>query len=536
LQVGVTLVDLPGVGIAQDSYRKITKEFVRDKARAIVLVVDRAGPTQDAVELLRTSGYWDRLVGATDDPDSDPSNLIIAVTKVDDVAEETWRNSPPQGRPRKREIYEKLVTEFETRMRSQVRQQLLLFGSTTNPLVQEARAQARERLLENLQIHPVSAPEYRKIILDDEDDRPFLKTQEDTGVLKLRQNLEQLALDDQKMRALQLSEVLLRFQSSLASAFRLIRSRFEDTESISRETERIAKALEDAAEPKRRERHLRVGAFREFLEETVQSRIRELVLEARQVAQDEINDYLKSLQNTHWATLRAAVRRGGTYVGSRAINLPIDIADRFQEPLAAVWSQSLLKDIRKRTSELASDISRMVEELCSWAAAQKFETDSRLLADQKGRIADRVAVMKQVGKEAVDELRQTVKQRLTEVIQTPIRKSCQGFVTKGDDIGPGVKKRVLELFQTLAKEATAAAQAPATKVLQQNFAKVRGEINEAFESWGDPIQETVDVILKRRSEALVGLNIEQRQRALAEIDGYLATLNSLAREACPIPS
>jgi GTP-binding protein EngB required for normal cell division len=529
LGAGVTLVDLPGVGIAQDSYRKVTKEFVRDKARAIVLVVDRAGPTQDAVELLRTSGYWDRLVGATDDPDSDPSCLIIAVTKVDDVAEEAWRNAPPQGRPRKREIYEQFVSEFETRMRGQVRQQLLLFGNTTNQLVQEARAQARDRLLENLQIHPVSAPEYRKIILDDEEDRPFLKSEDDTGVPKLRQSLEQLALDDQIVREQQLSEVLQRFQNTLASAFRLVRSRFEDTESVSRETERIAKALEDAATPKREERHLRVGAFREFLEATVQSRIRELVLEARQVAQDEVGDYLRSMRNAHWATLRAAVRRGGAYVGTRAINLPIDIADRFQEPLAAVWSQRLLKDIRKRTGELASDMSRMVEEVCSSAAADAtLQTDASLLEDQKARIADRVAVMKQVGKEAVEELRQSVKQRLTEVIQVPIRKACQGFVTKGDDIGPGVKQRILDLFETLAKEATTAAQAPATRVLQQNFSKVRGEINEAFESWGDPIQETVDIILKRRSEALLALNAEQRQRALDEIDRHIVTLNSLS--------
>ncbi|TGN73462.1 hypothetical protein EOW77_0034760 [Bradyrhizobium yuanmingense] len=527
LEAGVTLVDLPGVGIAQDSYRKITKEFVRDKARAIVLVVDRAGPTQDAVELLRTSGYWDRLVGATDDPDSDPSSLIIAVTKVDDVAEEAWRNTPQQGRPRKREIYEQLVSEFEFRMKGQVREQLSLFGSTTNKLVQEARTQARDRLLENLQIHPVSAPEYRKLILDDEEDRPFLKNEDETGVPKLRQSLERLAIDDQMVRERQLSETLQRFQNTLASAFRLVRSQFEDTESISRETERIAKALEEAAAPKREERHLRVGAFREFLEATVQSRIRELVLEARQVAQDEITDYLRSLRNVHWATLRAAVRRGGTYAGTRAINLPIDIADRFQEPLAAVWSQRLLKDVRKRTGELAADMSRIVEELCLAAVADtNIQTDASLLEDQKARIADRVAVMKQVGKEAVDELRQTVKQRLTDVIQAPIRKACQGFVTKGDDIGTGVKQRILDLFETLAKEATAAAQTPANRVLQQNFTKVRGEINEAFESWGDPIQETVDIILKRRSDALQALNIDQRQRALEEIDRHIVALNS----------
>jgi len=165
LKSGIVLVDLPGVGIAQDSYRNITKQYVRDKARAVVLVVDRAGPTQESVELLRTSGYWDRLVGATDDPDSDPSIIIIAVTKVDDVAAEHWLNFAKEDRPKKRVVYDELVVEFKSRMRDQIRDQLLQFGSTTHEIVSEARNKARTRLLDTLEIHPVSAPEYRKIVL-----------------------------------------------------------------------------------------------------------------------------------------------------------------------------------------------------------------------------------------------------------------------------------------------------------------------------------------------------------------------------------
>ena len=59
LKSGVVLVDLPGFGIAQDSYRDVTKSYVRDKARAVIVTVDRAGPTESTMELLRTSGYWE---------------------------------------------------------------------------------------------------------------------------------------------------------------------------------------------------------------------------------------------------------------------------------------------------------------------------------------------------------------------------------------------------------------------------------------------------------------------------------------------
>jgi len=36
LKAGVVLVDLPGVGIAQDAYREVTSSYVRDKARAVI--------------------------------------------------------------------------------------------------------------------------------------------------------------------------------------------------------------------------------------------------------------------------------------------------------------------------------------------------------------------------------------------------------------------------------------------------------------------------------------------------------------------
>jgi len=521
LQSGIILVDLPGVGIAQDSYRQITKNYVRDRARAIVLVVDRAGPTQDSVELLRTSGYWDRLVGATDDPDSDPADMIIAVTKVDDVTTEHWRNLGTENRPKKSAVYADLVQQFKTKMRVQIGDQLQRFGSTSNEIVNDARTQARTRLLDSLEIHPVSAPEFRKILLDDEEDKPFLKDIFESGIPGLGDSLEILAAREIASRERQIEEVFRRFCGGIISAFKLCKSRLEIADPVTHETERIARELEDVARPKREERHLRVGAFREFLEGTARTKIRELVLEARQVAQEEIQDYLSSLRDAHWATLRAAVRRGGAFVGRRAINLPVDIADRFQEPLAAVWSQKLLKDIRKRTSELAADMSRMVVDICNWAEATDAGVKTELLEDQKKRIADRVAVMKEVGKEAVDELREVVKGRLSTVTQKPIRDACKTFVTQGDDIGPGVKRRILELFDSLAKECATAAQRPAIEVLTQNFEKVRVEINDAFGSWGDPIQETIDIIVKRRTERLKGLDQEERTRTLHEIEALL---------------
>ena len=102
LHHGVTLVDLPGVGIAQDVYRQITQNYIRAYARAVILTVDRAGLTNETIELLRSSGYWDRIIGAIDDPASDQCSLFIAVTKVDDVASQDWRDWSATPKPKRK--------------------------------------------------------------------------------------------------------------------------------------------------------------------------------------------------------------------------------------------------------------------------------------------------------------------------------------------------------------------------------------------------------------------------------------------------
>jgi hypothetical protein len=75
---GVTLVDLPGVGISGDVYREITRKWIREKAEAVVLVVDHRGITEAVAELLRKSEFLNRLLYSAEDPTSDPV-LMVAI-------------------------------------------------------------------------------------------------------------------------------------------------------------------------------------------------------------------------------------------------------------------------------------------------------------------------------------------------------------------------------------------------------------------------------------------------------------------------
>jgi GTP-binding protein EngB required for normal cell division len=527
LRSGVVLVDLPGVGIAQDTYRDVTKAYVREKARAVIVTVDRAGPTESTVDLLRTSGYWERLVGAADDPASDRCAMLIAVTRVDDVAQSEFNDviaslEPGAPRPKKREVFARLVEEFKPRMRAQISEQLCKIGESANQAVNTAREQARANILESLEIHPVSAPELRKILVDDEDDRPFLTDPTQTGIPQFQESLARLAQSERESRAAQIEEVRSRLVTSLRSEIGVIHASWKQQDRAAEEAERVEEALRPILQAKKEEYRARAAAFRNFLEETVQAKIEALVLEAREVAEKEVGEYLWQLRGAHWATLRAAVRRGGTFFGSRDINLPDDITGYFQEPLAAVWGQKLLRDIRKRTNELSEDTVQMVQELCDWANEHGgASVNKHLLQNQQARVVALADQMKAVGKEAVDELREKVKNELTSKIRTPIKTACQKFVNDGDDIGPGVKYRILELFEKLARSATTAARDPAIKILQENAASVRRDIQTELKKGGDPLTDTADLIVEGHEARTRRSDAQRRGAILKEIAAIL---------------
>lgn len=508
LASGVVFVDLPGIGVASDAHAEVTRQYIAEDARAVVLVVDRAGLTEAAVGLLRSSGYWARLMASADDPEQDPCDLVVAVTKIDDVADQHWaqtRDLPRDQRPTKNAILLETISQVEEQIRVQAREQLAaLDDAQASDAINEARASARQRLLENMQVFPVSAPEFRRLMeRDDEDPARIAKAVSDTRIPEIRSAFGELGSRLRHRRLAAINSVCERLLRGMHFSLLQLRVKWEEEGRSKDEVERLTLLLEDVLTPLRLELANRRGSFREFLTETGRSRIAELVAEAREEAARDTRRWVRSLREVHWATLRAAVKRGGTFAGSRHLDLPADIADMFQEPISGVWGVKLLREIRKRTAEHASDQAGLVRQVADWAREQGERVDSRLISGLEQRIQDEADQLREVGTEATDELRKAVKQELHRRISGPIRKKCEDFVGRGGHQGPGTKSRILELFDELAEEATQSASVPARKILQDRFDEVKKQIDEAFKAWQDPLDAARDQLLqsqKRRAE------------------------------------
>ena len=267
--------------------------------------------------------------------------------------------------------------------------------------------------------------------------------------------------------------------------------------------------------PLQREFDTRRGGFRNFLRKTIPSQIEAKVETASTKARKSIHGDLKKLRDAHWKTLQAAVRKEGTFYGSRHINLPHDFALRFEEPVAEVWSREVLVEVRRETREFAEYQSGAVTQVLEWAREQGIRRTTRLLEALVESVKQHRQQVNAVGKEAVDDLREKVRTELIKKIEGPIRRKCQKFVSDEKHVGTGVKLRILDLFEQLAEEVVEAASTPAVALLVERFKEVDKEILTAFGDHSEPLNEAADALIQRQEKSLKSEDAQADKLAVA---------------------
>lgn len=515
LREGVTLVDLPGVGIVRDAHKDVTRRWIREKARALVLVVDHRGLTESVAEALKQSEFLNSLLYSADEPMDDPI-LMVAVTRIDDVAEDRYRQDETRSK-RKYEYFLEVTEEAKTRLRGEVQRYLEETWLNDTEAVTDARMQVVRNLLGKLEVHPLSAPEYAKLMAEDEYDMPFLRDHEQTGVPGFARSLIALAKDRRATASQRLKEQSALLHERITVALRLIQAQWETENRAEEEAAHLREDLGLFMQPLRIELGVRQGAYRTFLKKGAPQRIEDLVVAARHKASTEIYRYLKKVGTSHWATLRASVRRGGRYSGASDINLPTEFALRFEEPVAEVWGKDILKDIRKETKDYAQDCVALVEKVTEWALAQGARVQPKVVEAQRDAIRADAKKLENVGREMVKEIRDEAKARLIDAIEKPIKKACEDFVRQNLDVGPGVRRRILELYESLPDEVTKAAEKPAKRILLKLFKGVEKEILDTLDGHQNPLDSVAEAIVSSQQKYLKRSDAQMKKRVLEEL-------------------
>lgn len=521
LREGLELVDLPGLGIANDSYRAVTDRWIRGDAQVVVLVVDHRGVRESDAELLRSSGFLTRLLHSADDPSADPMQLVIAVVKTDEIAEERRINDKSKKkRVHLAEVREKCLEV----VRSQIRDRLQEAWSLTGEKLGDAKQTVVSRVVDSLQIYPLSAMQYRKLMDDDEDDPAFIRNAVESGVPDIADGLTLLARQQQQETHERFAEAIDLMEERLKSTLEVVKARWEEGARAKGEADELRRQLTDFLLPLREEFRVRQGQFRSFLKETLPAQIERLIADARIESAKEVRAYLRTLRNAHWATLRAAVKRGGTFDGARHIDLPRDFAQTFEEPIAEVWGKKVLKEVRGKTKEFAGDCMDAVQQVVFWSREQGGRVRPKLVEAQRDAIDTDAKQLASIGREKVNELRDTVKKRLVKEIEVPIRRKCKAFVDANSHVGAGVKNRILELFDQLADDAIEAAVPPARNVLLDNYQAVEREIRAVFERHQDPLDASATAIVSSHEDYVKRSDAQKRRRVLESIEEILIDL------------
>jgi vacuolar-type H+-ATPase subunit H len=516
---GITLVDLPGVGVMRDVNRDITRYWIRKKANALVVLVDHRGLHESVAEALRQSEFLNSLLYSADEPDDDPV-VMVAVTRIDDIANERYRQDKSK---KKSQHFLEVAEEARQKIRHEMQRSLEAIWLAGDD-IPEARRKVVENLLDRLQVHALSAPEYVRLLTDDEDDRSFLKSVDQSGVPRFIESLTTMVAERQVKanRRLEIQRAL--FVDSVSATLRVIQGLWESGSRAVEEAEKLKKELDFFLAPLRKEHHVRQGAYRTFLKKTVPQRIDDLVETASVKSSVQIYRYLEKLGSAHWATLRASVKRGGRYSGASDINLPTEFALRFEEPVAEVWGKEILKDIRKETKDYAGDSVALVEQVAEWALKQGARVQPKIVEAQRDYIRADAKRLESVGHEMVKEMRDEAKAQLINQIEGPIKRKCDDFVRRNLHVGSGVKQRILGLYRNLAEEVTKAAKDPATKILQHLFKEVEKEILDAFKERENPLEAVAEAIVSSQESYIKRGDAQKRGHVLEDLASVLHSM------------
>ena len=513
LESGITLVDLPGLGVIGDPRPEITRKFIRESAKALVLVVDHRGVTEPVARLLRESEFLTRLLHTSDEPEGNPV-LLIAITKVDDIARTRRLNDKSRSFA---DHFASVCAEMVPFIRNQLRNELEALWNDDGQL-HRAKQEVIDRLLDTLRVHPVSAVEFEALVSDD---GARLKNVGETNIPAIATSLGEIRTIQEQERTRRVEAYFQSVRDGVVSEITLVEAQWSDETRVAEEIEQLRKDLEAFMMPLRTKFATLQGQYREFLRQTAPQRIADLVKSGKERSRNQIGKYLRRLGTAHWATLRASVRKGGRFSGATDVNLQQEFALRCEEPLAEAWGQEILKDIRRRTNEYADQCYELVEETAEWARAQGARVQQSVVEAQKQSIKIDAARLKTVGREMIKEVREKNSTDLINAIDGPIRIKCKRFVEDNWDVGPGVKNRILALFEQLADEIPDAAEKPALRILTRFFGEVEQEILQTLQEHQNPLEAMAEAIVASQEQYRLRSDAQKRKPILEQAAALL---------------
>jgi hypothetical protein len=511
LASGATLVDLPGVGIANDDYQTVTRHHVKS-SRAIGIVVDRAGIDAASAELLHETGFLSSLLLESGDEVPEPVHLFIAVVKLDMTADDRCNDAMNEGLEVSwQACFDEARGEAIVMLKNQLGHELAKLVDDAGAAVRPAMRAIVDRLLGVVEVFPVAATEYKKF---HRGNHPRITDPGQSYIPQLGEAIAGAARQRAERMSTAFAGDLATFRTSLGAAVSVLEARVHEDTRADAEVRALREDFERFSAPLGKELVARKAAFREFLKQAVPAEIQAAVMEATDEVQEQLRRHLLKYRGYPWQTLRATIRRGGAFVGARTVDLPMELTLKFEDPITLLWSKTILSNLRRRTRDLANDNVRIGDQVVAWTRAQSGpRVPPRIAELLEDDLRTDVSQLASVGKDAIEELKERVKHTLFEVSQRRIRQACEEFVNNQQDVGLGVKQRMHEFFESeLPARLIKATRPAALKVLTDSYDAVQAEVVDALKTLVDPVARANELVVERHASAILKRNQDERER------------------------
>lgn len=529
-ETGLELVDLPGVGGSRDSYVSVTEKFIREGAQAIILVVDRAGLRKDSRDLLEQSGFLQRLMHSADKPSADPLLLFVVATKIDESADAELREKESLGQEcDAQKTLSNLRELMQATLRKQLQEEFEALANTSTGSARTAVGRVIESVMGRASFHAVASTEYISVVTSSKVSPPrFISEVAQSGIPEVKEQIYLAVREFQEKKTQALADTLFQMQKHLALWCNTVTQQYATARYAQPSIERFRRTLHDHLEPLIREVNARQGSFREFVTEGLSQTLDTVLAKAARAATEDIRRYLGTLSGMHWASLRAAVRKGGTHHGVNSIELPRVFSNHLESQIVPLWQIDVLAKLSKRINELADDLASIVKEMGLWAKRQDLPEGGAAADTLAEQMRGDIEQLRALVENSSDELRDRVRKMLYLKLREPIASNCQKFVRDGHDVGRGTKVRILDFFDKLVPPGLDSACANARHLLNGSLGMVREEayarlkpynkISHMIETYILPdFSESQREEIKKRSKEVEAST--QRVRSAAELSG-----------------
>jgi GTP-binding protein EngB required for normal cell division len=268
LDSGLQFVDLPGTGIASDTFRERAREWMTEHARAVLVVVDHRGVDESVAQILHESNFLNSLLYYSDDMPQERPILMAAITKLDDIARSEYSNADREQRMPMVEYFKQAGEKARQVVRNGIQEQLekaSLGGAQRGDEgvgISPAKSEAMAGLIARMEIFPVAATDYRDLSMRDEEVSTTLKRLEDTNIPQLKQYLKNFSGQLRRDREQQLLSAAVGLHDRVTLALKVQQESWAGRAMERGVEQRLGEKLRVFLEPLRADFHRRQGQMR----------------------------------------------------------------------------------------------------------------------------------------------------------------------------------------------------------------------------------------------------------------------------------